>query len=239
MTTETGTKTVIETKGLVDAADRILGELVRTPKFKEAVIILLNSIDPPAARRLVRTFMWGDPGLLMSIMGSLPALINTTSEALAELAAQMNSMPGPLLQDFLNQVFAGIDGSAAGEAAGGLVKMALSLDLSDKEGGIAKSLSRLGDDFARAYAGAAGPGALTSRLETWVAGVAERAGDKTSSTYALIQAAGKAVADNPAFAENVLKPLLGPALGEAAAKKPAAKKAAARKPVKPKPAGEE
>jgi len=226
MTVESETMTEIQVKGLVDAADRILRELIRTPKFKEALIILLNSIDPPAARRLVRTFMWGDPGVLMSIMGSLPQMINTGSEALAELAAQMNTMPPLLLQDFLNRVFAGVDGAAAGEAAGGLVGMVLSLNVSDKDSGLARSLSGLGADFARAYAEAAGPAALTSRLDTWVAGVAERAGDKTSSTYAFIQAAGKAIKDNPAFVESVLKPLLGPALEEPAAAEPATKKSA-------------
>jgi hypothetical protein len=245
MTTDTEMMTEIQIKGLIDAADRILRELVRTPKFKEAVMILLNSIDPPSARSLVRTFFWGDPGLLMSIMGSLPALINTGSEALAEVAAQMNTMPPLLLQDFLNRVFAGIDGAAAGEAVGGLVGMVLSLNLSNKDSGLTKSLAGLGDDFARAYTEAAGPAALTGRLDTWMTGVAERAGDKTSSTHAFIQAAGKVIKDNPAFVENVLKPLLGPALQapaakSAAAKKPAEKKAAAaKKPAKPKQAGKE
>jgi hypothetical protein len=232
MSVESETMTEIQTKGLVDAADRILRELIRTPKFKEAVIILLNSIDPPAARSLVRTFMWGDPGVLMSIMGSLPEMINTASQALAELAAQMNTMPPLLLRDFLNRVFAGIDGAAAGEAAGGLVSMVLSLDLSDKESGLAKSLSGLGSDFAHAYAGAAGEGALTSRLEDWMAGLAERAQDPASSTHAFISAAGQAIKNNPAFAENVLRPLLGPALAEP--KRPAAKKSA-----KPKQDGKE
>ena len=89
----------------------------------------------------------------------------------------MNSMPPLLLQDFLNRVFAGIDGAAAGEAAGGLVGMVLSLEVSDKESGLAKSLSALGSDFGRAYTEAAGPGALTARLEAWMAGAAEKASD--------------------------------------------------------------
>jgi hypothetical protein len=240
MTVESETMTEIQVKGLVDAADRILRELIRTPKFKEGVMILLNSIDPPAARRLIRTFMWGDPGLLMSIMGSLPEMINTASEALAELAAQMNSMPPLLLQDFLNRVFAGIDGAVAGEAAGGLVNMALSLNLSDKEGGLAQSLSRLGADFGRAYAETAGLAALTGRLDAWMAGAAEKAQDPDSGVHAFIQAAGKAIQNNPAFTENVLRPLLGPVLEAPAAKGVTpAKKPTAKKPVaKPKP-GEE
>jgi len=239
MTTETEIKTeiktAIETKGLIDAADRILRELIRTPKFKETVITLLNAIDPPAARSLVRTFFWQDPGLLLSLMGSLPGMINTGSEALAEVANQMSTMPSLLLQDFLNRVFAGIDGAAAGEAAGGLVGMVLSLELSEKDSGLAKSLSKLGSDFGRAYNAAAGQAPLTGRLEAWVAGVATQAQDKESATYAFVQAAGKAVQNNPDFVEHVLVPLLGPAL-----KVPAAKGAApAKKPAKPKPAGQE
>lgn len=238
MTADTEINAAVDTRGLVDAADRILRELIRTPKFKEGAIILLNSIDPPAARKLVRTFFWQDPGLLMSIMGSLPAMINVAAEALAEVAAQMNGMPPLLLRDFLNQVFAGIDGSAAGEAAGGLVSTVISLHLEDKDSGLARSLSRLGSDFSRAYVESAGPQALSGRLEAWVAGIAEKAADKESSTYAFIQAAGKAVRENPAFVKNVLEPLLGPALKAPAVKKAATKKPAAKKPSGRKPAGE-
>ena len=231
MTTDTEIKTVIETKGLIDAADRIARELIRTPKFKEGVIILLNSIDPPAARRLVRTLFWQDPGLLMSTMGSLPALVNVVSEALAEVANQMGTMPPLLLRDFLNRVFAGIDGAAAGEAAGNLVGVVLSLELSDKESGLAKSLSGLADDFGRAYNAAAGQAALTDRLDSWMAGVAEKAQDKESATHAFVSAAGKALKNNPDFVQRVLKPLLEPALSAEAKKSAApAKKAAKTKP---------
>ena len=233
MTTETEIKTAVETQGLIDASERIMRELIATPKFKEAIIALLNSIDPPAARRLVRTLFWHDPGLLMSIMGSLPAMVNVASEALAEVANQMNSLPPLLLRDFLNRVFAGIDGAAAGEAVGGLVGTVLSLELSEKERRLAQSLSGLGSGFSRASAEAAGSLALPARLEAWVAGIAEKAVDPGSSTYAFVQAAGKAIKDNPAFVENVLKPLLGPALKAPAAKKAPARKAAARKPAEP------
>lgn len=232
MITDTENKTEIQTKGLIDAADRIMRELIRTPKFKDTVILLLKSIDPPAARSLVRTLFWQDPGLLMSILASLPALVNVGSEALAEVAVQMNSMPLPLLLDFLNRVVAGIDGVAAGEAAGGLVSMGLSLDLAEKESGLKKSLSALGEDFGRAYLEAAGEAPLTARLDSWIAGVAEKAQDKDSATYAFIQAAGKAMKKNPDFVQHVLKPLLEPAL-KAPAKKSASK---AKKPAKPKQA---
>jgi hypothetical protein len=222
MTTETD----IRTKGLVDAADRILRELIRTPKFKETVIILLRAVDPPAARGLVRTLFWQDPGLLLSLLGTMPAFINVGSEALAEVAKQMNSMPPPLLRDILDRIVSGIDGEAAGEAAGGLVGMALSLDLQGEESRLAESLATLGRDFGRAYAAAAGQDALTGRLGSWMSRTAERVRDEGSATSALVQAAGRALQENPDFVEYVLRPLLEPALkpaGKTAGKGAAAK----------------
>lgn len=211
-----------ESRGIVDAADRILRELIRTPKFKETVIILLNSIDPPAARRLVRTLFWQDPGLLMSIMGSLPAMVNVALEAMAESAAQMNAMPPPLLKDLLGRIVGGIDGAAAGEAAGGLLKMLLSLDLADKESGLRRSLFSLASDFSASCSRALEGGDLAARLSEWMARTAERARDESTSTHAFIQAFNKALSENPAFAQHVIKPLL-----ETPAK-PAARKTATK-----------
>lgn len=236
---ETMPRTVTVSKGLVDALDRIMQELIRTPKFKEIVVVVLNSIDPPAARGLVRTLFWGDPGLLMSVMGSLPALVNLAAEALAEVAAQMNAMPAPLLREFLDRMVAGIDGATAGEAAGGLVGMALSLGLSDQEGGLARSLSRLGEDFGRGYREAVGETTVSSRLESWMAGIAAKAMDEGSATHAFIREAARAVEKNPDFTKHVLMPVLSPILesaagsrGEAAAKRPAKKSAAAKQPAR-------
>lgn len=231
MTTEIWTET--ETRGLIDAADRILRQLINTPKHKEAVITLLNAIDPPAARRLVRTIFWQDPGLFLSLLGSLPAMVNTGSEALAEAAAQMNSMPPALLKDILNRIVAGIDGEVAGEAAGRLISVLLSLGLEDEESDLRQRFAALGEDFARAYGRASGGVALSSRLDNWMAGVAARAGDEGSATHAFIQQAGKALENNPDFVKHVLKPLLEPALqAPAAEKKPAKPKAAAKKTAK-------
>jgi hypothetical protein len=220
------------TRGLVDAADRIARELISTPKFKQAVMILLDSIDPPAARRLVRTLFWQDPGLLLSILGALPSIVNTGSEALAEAARQMGSMPAPLLQELLGNIFSRIDGEAAGEAAGGLAGVVLSLDLKDENGAARRGLSGVAEGFGRGCAASAGGAALAGRLDDWVAGVARAARDQDSATSAFIRAAGKAMRDNPDFVEYVLKPLLAPALREpqkAPARKAAAKQVPARK----------
>ncbi len=208
MAVETGTRTEVETRGLVDALDRILRQLISTPKFKETVITLLNAVDPPAARRLVRTIFWQDPGLLMSVLGTLPAILNTAFQALAEAAAQMNSMPAPLLQDLLHRIVEGLDGEALGEAAGGLAKMSLSLGLSEEGSGLRRSLSSLRGDFFSAFSAAMGDASLAERLSAWMAAAGERAKDKESSTYAFVQALRKALEKNPDFVKHVLQPLL-------------------------------
>lgn len=206
------TETVAETSGLIDAIARILRELIRNPKFKETAILLLNSIDPPAARRLVRIIFWEDAGLFLSIIAAVPSLANAGIEFVAEMAAQMNSMPPDLLQDVISRVVEGIDGAAAGEAVGGLVSMVLSLQVEGSR--LPEGMGAMGEEFGRAYRTAAGEAPLTGRLESWIEGVAARAQDKESTTYAFIQEASRAMQRNPDFLEYVLKPLLSSALND-------------------------
>ncbi len=220
MAVETGTRTEVETRGLVDALDRILRQLISTPKFKETVITLLNAVDPPAARRLVRTIFWQDPGLLMSVLGTLPDILNTAFQAMAEAAAQMNSMPAPLLNDLLHRIVEGIDGAALGEAVGGLVRMGLLLELSEEESGLRRSLSSLRKDFSSAFSTAVGEDSMAERLSSWMAAAGKRAKDKNSSTYAFVQAFKGALRENPDFVKYVMQPLL-----EIPAKTPAKKTA--------------
>lgn len=158
------TETIVETGGLIDALARVLRQLIRTPKFRDALVLMLNSIDPAGARELVRVFFWEDTGLFLSIVGAVPSLVNTGCELAAEAAGQLNSMPTPLLQEFMGRVVEGIDGPAAGEAAGGLLSMALSLFGDGSK--FPDTLGSLGEEFGRSFRQAAGEAPLTGRLET-------------------------------------------------------------------------
>lgn len=200
----------IEKKGLIDALDRIAKELMRSSKFKESLIIILSNIDPPAARSLVRTLFWEDPGVLLSFFGALPNILNVGGEAMAEMAVQMNSLPPPLLQDFMEKIVSGLNGAPLGEALGGMVNVTQALQ--GEETGLADSLSKLRADFSQAYQESAGEAPFLGQLEDWMATVAERAKDKESTTYAFIQEASKAMKSNPDFVKHVLKPLLEPAV---------------------------
>ena len=216
----------IEKKGLIDALDRIARELMRSSKFKESLIIILSNIDPPAARSLVRTLFWEDPGVLLSFFGALPNILNVGGEAMAEMVVQMSSLPPPLMQDFMEKIVSGLDGAVVGETVGGMVN--LSQTLRGEGSPLEEGMSALRADFSRAYQETAGEAPLISGLEDWMATVAERAKDKDSTTYAFIREASKAMKKNPDFVKHVLKPLLEPAM-KAPPKKAAAKKSTAKK----------
>lgn len=225
----------IAERGIIDGADRMLKELIRTPRFKEVVTILLNSIDPPAARGLVRTLFWEDPVLFMSIFGALPAFANAAIEAAAEAAGQLRMLPAPLLEDFIERLAEGVDGATVGEAAGVLVSLVLSLNL-DGESRIAGSLRALKGDFLEGYREKAKGASPAGYMDNLVKAVSSKAAEPGSATSAVIRAAGEAIAANPDFTEHVLRPLLGPAFGEPSAGKAPSRKAAGKKAAR-RPAG--
>lgn len=196
----------IEKKGIVDGADRIAGELLRNPKFKQSLIILLSSIDPQSARGLVRTLFWEDPEILLSIMGALPNLVNTAIETFAEIAEQVKSMPAPILQQLAGLVIKKIDGFTLGEAAGNLAS--IDLGLAEEGSTIVDGLDNLRREFKNGYRESGGEELLLSRLGGWMEKTAVEARDKSSSTYALIQGIRRALEENPDFVEHVLKPIL-------------------------------
>jgi len=90
-------------------SERILKEVIATPALKELILLQMKDIKPETAPGLIRTLLWGDPGISMSLFGALPDMINWLLELLLELGRQLNGLPEPLLKDILGQVGMGID----------------------------------------------------------------------------------------------------------------------------------
>lgn len=106
-------ETAIEKHG---AAERLLRELIRSPKFKASLRVLTANIDPATASGLARTLLWEDAETFMGTVSLLPAIINFQAALARDIAAQLNSMPPDILVAFMGQLAEKIDFAAAEEA---------------------------------------------------------------------------------------------------------------------------
>lgn len=97
-------------------AERIMRELIRSPKFKSSLRIIVNGIDPAHAPGMVRALLWEDVETFMGTTSVLPKLVNFMIQALRELAVQLNTFPPEMLLAFLSRLTKEIDFGAAGEA---------------------------------------------------------------------------------------------------------------------------
>lgn len=89
--------------------ERLLREIIATPALKEVILLQMKDIKPETASGLVKTLLWGDPGISMSLFGALPDAVNWLLELLLELGRQLNGLPEPLLKDILGRIGSGID----------------------------------------------------------------------------------------------------------------------------------
>lgn len=90
-------------------SERVLTEILRTPALKELIILLMKDIDADKAPGLIRTVLWGEAGVSLSLFGAFPDMANWLLELLLETGRQLNGLPEPLLREFLVQVGSGID----------------------------------------------------------------------------------------------------------------------------------
>ena len=102
---------------------RVARELIRTPAFREIVKLNLVSMDPGAARDLVRAVMREDLNLSLSALGASPAMINGLVEAVLEFARQIDQFPPDLLEEFLPQTAGQIDTDALRQIPGALAPL--------------------------------------------------------------------------------------------------------------------
>jgi len=100
----------MQEKAPMGLGERVLREIIATPALKEIILLQMKDIKAETAPGLVKTLLWGDPGISMSIFGALPDAVNWLLELLLEVGRQLNGLPEPLLKDILGQVGGGIDG---------------------------------------------------------------------------------------------------------------------------------
>jgi len=87
-----------------------LKEVLSTPFVKDIIRSNLQNIKPDKTHPLVNTLIWQDPEIILSILGSLPSVVNSCVGALAEAGKQLNEkFPPELLRDYLTSMAKDID----------------------------------------------------------------------------------------------------------------------------------
>ncbi|MDD3719136.1 MAG: hypothetical protein PHP28_10805 [Actinomycetota bacterium] len=100
--------------------ERVLRELLKSPKFKAELRLLASGIDPAGAAGLVRTFLWDDVETFMGTTSAAPAMVNYLVQVARELVAQLNTFPPAILIAFLAQLVKEVDFKAMEETVGEL-----------------------------------------------------------------------------------------------------------------------
>ncbi len=97
-------------KGIIEALDRILAQLLQKAAFKDSLRILFNNIDAPSSRRLIRTILWQDTDFAMALMAAAPSLGNALLHLVDELLDQINDkFPAGMLTGYLEAILQEVD----------------------------------------------------------------------------------------------------------------------------------
>jgi hypothetical protein len=209
---------------VLEGLSRVLRELLRTPRFRANVRILLREFDPENAGLLVRACREEDPELFLSVLASAPAATNAAVEATRELLIQLLSFPPPLIASFLSETVRDLDGKRLGETVG-LLATLLARAAAAGDEALGAGARQFAQDFAAGVrqsvekdeqaifalrdAAFAALARGTQDLAVKLGAQAEQEGSATQRAVAALADGIRAAArENPAFVRSVVAPLL-------------------------------
>lgn len=110
---------MIETGKMSDARDgegSVLAEIIRTPLFKDMFNNYLSEIDPRRGAATAKVIIWEDPQLILSLLASIPVMVNWIIAFLGELGNQTSGKFSPhLVKGFMANIWEDIDKDAMEE----------------------------------------------------------------------------------------------------------------------------
>lgn len=211
-------------RGPVDGAARVLRELLRTPRFKASVRIILRDLDPENGALLVRTLMFEDPEFFLSLVSAAPALANTAIAGLDEALAQAAAFPPGVLTGFMAGMVESLDARGLGHATGQALALSAKLAAAgDRDLAVATSAfwEGVGSGISEslptgAEAGEGTAGLLLDALMPLLGSIVSRLGAQAvkegSEARRLVRGLAhnmRAIAgDNPEFMQEVVVPLV-------------------------------
>jgi hypothetical protein len=88
----------------------VLKEVLSTPFIKEIIRNSLQSVKPDKTHPVVNALIWRDPEVILSILGSIPSMVNSCTGALAEAGRQLNEkFSSQLLSEYVGSLLREID----------------------------------------------------------------------------------------------------------------------------------
>jgi hypothetical protein len=100
----------MENSAVMPAEGGVMKEVLSTPFVKDIIRGSLQSRKPDKSHPLVMALIWQDPEIILSILGSIPPVVNSCTGALAEVGKQVNEKLSPeLIRDYFASILKDID----------------------------------------------------------------------------------------------------------------------------------
>jgi hypothetical protein len=116
----------MENSFVMPAEGGVMKEVLNTPFVKDIIRNFLQSRKPDKSHPLIMALVWQDPEVFLSVLGSIPSVVNSCTGALAEAGKQINEKFSPiLLRDYVGSILKDIDTEelkALAEAYAALIK---------------------------------------------------------------------------------------------------------------------
>jgi len=208
-----------ERKGVIEGGSRVTRELMRSPRFRQTLRILLRELDPENTPLLVRALTQEDPELFLSLLGSLPAMANIGIEGAHELLRQLHEVPHGTFIAFIPELIEGVEAEKLGELSGMLLALSLSVVMADNDE-LNRAHRQFKDDFTQGLSSALRKHQVDSsqvidlaldRCSSIAARWGDQAAKKDSPAQKNIQKLARGLLDvakeNPEFIANVIQPI--------------------------------
>lgn len=100
----------MENNAVMPAEGGVMKEVLSTPFVKDLIRSNLQNIKPDKTHPVVNALIWQDPELILSVLGSIPRVVNSCTGALAEAGKQINEkFSADLLRDYVGSILKDID----------------------------------------------------------------------------------------------------------------------------------
>jgi hypothetical protein len=100
----------MENNAVMPAEGGVMKEVLSTPFVKDIIRNNLQNIKPDKTHPVVNALIWQEPEIILSILGSIPPVVNSCVGALGETGRQINEKFSPrLLSDYVGSILKDID----------------------------------------------------------------------------------------------------------------------------------